>query len=187
MREFSKTLSSHMFDFAPFYQRTAAQMPNGAKLAEIGIADGVSAIFLAEAMLNLGKEFQFYLVDSLAYGGMDQLHTIIKNVAAADLFKWVEIIPHDSLAASCRFPDNYFDFVFIDASHLYEPTKADIRLWYYKVKGTGILAGHDYHHVEVNRAVAEVIPGMSLRTESTEKECGVWWVMKKGASYELNC
>ena len=54
-------------------------------------------------------------------------------------------------------------FVFIDASHLYEQTKADIRLWYRKVKDEGILAGHDLNQEPVGRAVREVIPYVITR------------------------
>jgi predicted O-methyltransferase YrrM len=43
------------------------------------------------------------------------------------------------------FKDNYFDFVFIDASHDYANVKSDIETWMPKVKPGGILGGDDYH------------------------------------------
>lgn len=43
-----------------------------------------------------------------------------------------------------EFPDEYFDFVYIDADHTYEPCLRDIRDWYPKVKKGGILTGDDY-------------------------------------------
>ena len=58
------------------------------------------------------------------------------------------------------FPDNYFDFVFIDASHLYEDVVKDITLWLPKVRKGGILSGHDYNHPkheDVAKAVHDVI------------------------------
>jgi predicted O-methyltransferase YrrM len=193
----AETIQSCMFDFKDFYRSIVRQMPKGAVMAEVGVADGASAIFLAEVMQETGKKFRLYLIDSLAYGGSDQLQTIVRNVLLSELpSKRIEIVPKDSLNASCQFPDGHFDFVFIDASHRYEETKADIRLWYRKIKEDGILAGHDYHHSpEVKQAVDEVLPRTIVRapladgrifepenflhTANTAKDFGVWWVQKK--------
>ena len=48
-----------------------------------------------------------------------------------------------------EFPDEYFDFIFIDADHTYEGCKGDILDWYPKVKKGGVLCGHDYVHRKV--------------------------------------
>ncbi len=56
----------------------------------------------------------------------------------------VRIVRDFSVEASEKFPDNYFDFVYIDAAHTYEEVKRDLVAWYPKVKDGGILAGHDY-------------------------------------------
>lgn len=174
-----------MFDFQEFYLRVAEQLPSGAIIAEVGIADGASAIFLAEALLNQGKDFKFYLIDSLAYGGTDQLGTIINNVLRAQLPPgMIEILPVDSLNASCRFPDLHFDFVLIDASHRYEYTKADGRLWWRKIKRGGTLAGHDYNSAEgaeVKMAVDEVFAMRTVCIEETTKNWNIWWVKKEAA------
>lgn len=198
VRQFHLAVDDRMFDFSGFYERIAESLPDGAVIAEVGVANGASAIYLAEAMLNRNKHFTFYLIDSLAYGGADQLRGLLKNLSKANLFDWVEVLPYSSLEAACRFPDGHFDFVFIDASHKYEWTKADIRLWYTKIKELGILAGHDYNDgpegKEVKQAVDEVIPMSVTRTdipdcifepenvlsiEKTTKGCGVWSIRKK--------
>lgn len=185
-------MDHRMFDFSAFYARMAEELPDGAVCAEVGVANGTSAIFLAETMLNLGKKFHLYMIDNLEYGKWDQLRDILWNVSAAGLGEWVEILPIDSLNASTRFPDVHFDFVFLDSSHLYELTKAEIRVWYPKIKEDGILGGHDYTtHEEVGRAVDLVIPKLvpnregGLRTlrilelEETELGYGVWWLRKR--------
>lgn len=172
-----------MFDFQDFYIRMANQLPVGAVIAEVGIADGASSIFLAETLLNLEKPFKLWLIDSLAYGGADQLHTILRNLTAANLGDVVEILPLDSLNASCRFPDNHFDLVFIDASHRYELIKADIRLWSHKIKWQGILAGHDYNSLEgmeVKEAVDQLLPRVQI--ESTSSGHGVWWCDRRASA-----
>jgi disulfide oxidoreductase YuzD len=42
------------------------------------------------------------------------------------------------------FPDNYFDFVYIDANHTWQGITNDIHDWWPKVKLGGYLCGHDY-------------------------------------------
>lgn len=183
-----------MFDFEEFYQRMADTLPLNARIAEVGVGDGASIIYLAEALLNQGKDkFSIQIVDNLAYGGHVQLGTIMNNVCKADLASFVTIRPVGSLDASCLFPDSYFDFVFIDASHKFEETKADIRVWYPKMIPEGILAGHDYNSGQgsgVKEAVDLVVPRMMpgyvadevthpnrvvLHAEKTRKGHGVWW------------
>ena len=44
-----------------------------------------------------------------------------------------------------KFSDEYFDFIYIDASHKYEDIKRDLTLYLPKLKKDGIIAGHDYH------------------------------------------
>jgi hypothetical protein len=64
-----------------------------------------------------------------------------------------------SVRASERFADRSLDLVFIDASHLYEDVRDDIRAWRPKVRAGGVLAGHDLHFPGVRRAVDELVPG----------------------------
>jgi predicted O-methyltransferase YrrM len=42
-----------------------------------------------------------------------------------------------------RFPDGYFDLVYVDAGHGYEDANSDIQAWRSKVRPGGILCGHD--------------------------------------------
>ena len=87
-----------------------------------------------------------------------------------------EVAANDLQAAGVQF-----DFVFIDANHLYESVKNDIAAWIPLVSPAGLLAGHDYNGVGdrrcgwgVKRAVDEafgegqvgVLPG------------NVWWTCK---------
>jgi len=43
-----------------------------------------------------------------------------------------------------KFPDGFFDWVYIDADHDYESIKNDLELWNKKVKYRGYMCGHDY-------------------------------------------
>lgn len=61
------------------------------------------------------------------------------------------------------FPDRYFDWVYVDSSHRYEHTKAELCVLQHKVKRNGIIAGDDWHeeptnlHHGVYRAVTEFV------------------------------
>lgn len=188
MREYWKTIPGDMFDFKTFYQNVANTLHDGARICEVGVADGKSAIFLAEAMANQGKSFQMTMIDNLDYGNVGQLTEILRNIQKSGLSESIEFLPMESLAASCLKPDNYWHFVFIDASHKYEQTKSDIRLWFNKVMPFYSLAGHDYNTFDANNigvhdAVNEVIPVEHLRIHKTEKEYGVWEINKSNGAY----
>lgn len=183
-----------MFDFHKFYDRIAKQLPNDCKICEVGVADGQSALYLASKLNELGKTFTLYMVDNLDYGKYIQLCTIYENIIQSGLGGSIKVIPKDSIEASKDFNDGYLDFAFIDSSHLYEPTKLEIKAWYEKVKDEGIISGHDAYDANVYRAIKEVIPQTFTRTdiadrtfepedvlhiENTDSNYGIWWAKKQ--------
>ena len=46
------------------------------------------------------------------------------------------------------FEDESLDFVYIDANHSYDYIKADMEMWYPKLKKGGIFSGHDYLSID---------------------------------------
>jgi hypothetical protein len=56
----------------------------------------------------------------------------------------IKIIREFSHIASTFFPDNFFDFIYIDADHSKEGCYKDLTCWYPKVKKGGIISGHDH-------------------------------------------
>ena len=138
-----------MFDFQHFYQRIAKELPNNARLAEVGIANGDSVIYLAQELKNLGKDFKIYAIDNMGYGGFFQMKTIYENIIKSGLGDYIEVMPYASLDCAKMFNDGFLDFVYIDSSHTYKETKQEVIEWYNKVKDEGILAGHDFNADEV--------------------------------------
>lgn len=63
----------------------------------------------------------------------------------------IKIIREFSHKAAKFFPDNFFDFIYIDADHSREGCYRDLISWYPKVKIDGILSGHDYISQEKTR------------------------------------
>lgn len=56
----------------------------------------------------------------------------------------VSIIETYSVIAAPTLADGSFDFIYIDASHLYQDVLDDLRAFYPKIKKGGCIAGHDY-------------------------------------------
>ncbi len=82
----------------------------------------------------------------------------------------------DSLIAAKQFPNNYFDLLFIDGTHLEKPVKQDILAWRSKVKAGGLLSGHDF---------SATWPGVCAAVRQTVGEpdgvCGsIWWKKMPG-------
>lgn len=171
-----------MFDFSNYYDRVAEEMPVNSRLVEVGSGDGVSGIYLAKKLYELGKGFKLYMVDSMAYGQYLQMKQIYENVIKSGLGEMIEIVPLDSLNASCKFNGESLDFAFLDSSHEYTQTRAEIFLWYDKVKVGGILSGHDFYSTEnpgVGQAVKELLPEVITRTPIiTQDEEGKDWIDK---------
>jgi GR25 family glycosyltransferase involved in LPS biosynthesis len=122
--------------------------------AEIGVGDGnFSEILIRDAAFS-----EFYSIDSWSVDIYDTFYPdgrhYINEQAEACYQKTTErlsqfggrskIIRDTSVNASARFPDEFFDFVYIDADHTEEAVKLDLDAWFPKVRKGGMLAGHDY-------------------------------------------
>ena len=59
-------------------------------------------------------------------------------------YKNCTLIRKTSMDALENFPDRSLDFVYIDGDHCFQHVAADIFWWSRKVKGGGMIAGHDY-------------------------------------------
>ena len=66
---------------------------------------------------------------------------LVKNRFKDD--KRVVVLRDYSYDAVKTIKDNYFDFIYMDASHLKKDVKRDLYEWLPKVKDGGIISGHD--------------------------------------------
>jgi len=87
-------------------------------------------------------------------------------------FKQLRVLRLPSVEASRLFEDGYFDMVYIDADHCYLAVKDDIKSWLPKIRGGGIIGGHDYDLRDVSTAVDEQLG----ETERITKKV---WIKKK--------
>lgn len=125
----------------------------------------MSACFMAVEIINSGKNIKFDCVDTWEF--FDSF-TDISEVAYDNLYEIflqniepvkesIGVVRKLSWDAASNYDDESLDFVFIDAGHDYESVKKDLVSWLPKIKKNGVIAGHDYYHEPVKRAVHEII------------------------------
>jgi hypothetical protein len=73
-----------------------------------------------------------------------------------------------SETALARFPDAYFDWVYLDGNHYYEYVLRDLEICVCKVRRRGIIAGDDYtwgeeHGFPVKKAVDSFLQAKNLQ------------------------
>lgn len=129
--------------------------PGGVGL-EIGVATGA----FSQVLLDEARPAKLHLVDPWIHHADPAYQPDVNNVPqqesdrrhreVCDRFESqmrsgvVEIHRATSEAAVARFPDAYFDWIYIDGAHHYEACVSDLRLYAPKVKPDGLILGHDY-------------------------------------------
>lgn len=124
--------------------------PNG-KGVEIGVLNGEYSKIILERWEN----GQLFMVDAWRHlegyidmnGQDDKYHHDCLVTACKNTKQWenrAHIVRMDSVASANMFPDEYFDFVYIDADHSYEGVVRDMKAWWPKVKKGGLFCGDDY-------------------------------------------
>jgi len=87
------------------------------------------------------------------YGGtlgknQARMDTIYKSVVSrfrSEIRSGVVEVHRDTSVKACsQFPNDYFDWIYIDGNHLYEFVKSDLEMFLPKVKVHGLVAGDDY-------------------------------------------
>jgi len=68
-----------------------------------------------------------------------------------ELYQEIELIKGYSEETIAKYPDNYFDMIYVDADHSYYGCKRDLEICYKKIKPNGWLMGHDYE-MNMNKA-----------------------------------
>ena len=150
------------------------------RAVEIGVRFGDNA----REMLDAVPHFRLYLVDSYdvnnstnqsggkAMSDEDRAKLIsdVKERFAAYGDR-AKLMVMDSAQASRKFPDKYFDYVYIDAQHEEANVLNDIRLWWPKLKDGGTFGGHDLSAEGVKKAVIGFFDDYHSAGED-------WWVFK---------
>ncbi|MER3522543.1 MAG: hypothetical protein C4326_00385 [Ignavibacteria bacterium] len=98
----------------------------------------------------------------------------------------VTIYRLDSVEAASQFPDNFFDWIYLDADHSYNECTADLHAWYPKLRAGGVFAGHAFvdgvveaGEFGVKSGVEEFIKPLHIELFFTqESEWKSWYFVK---------
>lgn len=150
------------------------RMPRNGAVAEIGVDLGD----FSEKILALNRPRELHLIDpwTVESGEYRQREVALESARKLDSvarFAFVRerfssdiaggsVILHraNSEVAGAEFPDEFFDWVYIDGNHSYEFVRQDLELYFRKLKPGGYIVCDDYHHAGfwndgVTRAVDE--------------------------------
>jgi hypothetical protein len=126
---------------------------------KFGVELGVQKGEFAEQILNRWKSATKYvLVDIWAHlehyhdmanvgnNEQEELFRQTKNRLAPFMAKpdLIEICRDFTTKCAVKYPDDHFDFIYVDARHDRMGVLQDMEAWWPKLKRNGIMAGHDY-------------------------------------------
>jgi len=159
-------------------------LPRHAVCAEIGVHTGD----FSKRILQTTSPRELHLIDPwrhetsdayrrALYGGearggqaeMDERYRSVCTRFQSDIRSGrVRIHRGDSNAVLAEFPEDYFDWAYIDGNHRYEFVTADLALCVEKVKPGGYIAGDDYTdrgwwQQDIVRAVDEFVATTPVR------------------------
>lgn len=144
----------------------ASRVPNGGVIVELGSFLGRSACYMAAGLKETNITAKIYCVDLWEKGvtTRDSHHSIgafprfERNLKSCGLYEYIHPVQSDTVAAA-RDWHTPIDLLHIDAGHKYEEVLGDYRAWSPFVKPGGVIAFHDYHHIEIANCIQEnVIP-----------------------------
>ena len=140
-------------------------MPPNSVCAEIGVYQGrfTECILpiVRPKMLHLidpwkyqpGPEFRGAMYGSKVPGGQQRMDRMYSYISKAFRCDNVQIHRGTSAELSTQFPDNYFDWIYVDGDHHYGAVKQDLELYLPKVKPGGLVALDDYNREKIDWGV----------------------------------
>ncbi len=147
-----------------------AALPRGGIVAEVGVLRGD----FAQHILSCAEPAELHLIDL-------DLQEVRADVAGDPRVVAHRGLSHEVLA---RFPDESFDWIYIDADHAFESVKRDAAAAAPKVRKGGFLIFNDFAHMDpwlgsygVHRAVVEF---------ATEHRWPfAWWAYERMGLYDV--
>jgi hypothetical protein len=161
-------------------ERLLRYLPNKGRVAEIGVARGKFSAqvrrvcnprYLALIDPWIEQDEAIYVKDDNNLD-MHKQEQRFRKVAArferSSAGAECKVIRKFSLAAANDFEDGFFDWIYIDANHGFDPCLGDLQAWAPKVKHDGFICGHDFaNHAAARSANFGVIEAVRKFTSDT--------------------
>ena len=143
--------SEHLRDLRVVIDREAMLqlLPDHAVVAELGVDEGD----FSDKILRLARPRELHLIDPWDSDRYDdgKLKGVLERFRKEIASGIVNINRGTSVEELKKFPDGYFDWIYIDTTHSYETTVEELETGRNKVKAGGIIAGHDYTVGNINK------------------------------------
>ena len=182
-------------------RKLLGDMPKNGRCAEIGVWNGD----FSTEILEFAKPKELTLIDPWGllaegpstdwnhrkHGSSDAMDTMFQHVSkkfeGEDRVNICKGFSEDILN---RYPDDYFDWVYIDGNHQYDFVKADVELCFRKVRHGGVIAGDDFlwereGRKHVREAVIDVLKEKNIDAKKALSRYGQQFmisVVKKDAA-----
>ena len=128
------------------------------------------------------------------YGVRDDMqahHDLVQRQFAGQIARG-DVVIHRKYSSECAadFPTGQLDFVYVDGMHSYEGCHSDLLMYGPKVRGTGLLMGHDFSNTDMGRrksfgvvrAVAEFLSESDFRPVLVTLENAPSYVLTRHAA-----
>lgn len=112
------------------------EMPKNSVCAEVGVLEGT----FTQHIISITKPAELHLIDPWIVPG--SWNTFDKN---RDHFKECHYLIHEKKFEQTKFPNDYFDWIYLDNGHRFVESYDQLRLAFKKVKKGGWLIGDDYN------------------------------------------
>jgi hypothetical protein len=113
-------------------------MPVNSVAAEIGVDEGN----FSQQILDITKPKKLYLIDSWKKA-TNKYNKVVTKFKDSIKTGQVVILHCDSCAA-VQYIKHNLNWIYLDASHQYKPTKRELNSYRLKMAPNGIIAGHDF-------------------------------------------
>ena len=119
-----------------------SKLKKNAVVAEIGVASGE----FSKKIMDVTKPKKLHLIDIWGNQRYNEEKYQVVRQKFSPYIKNNRVVINRKLSteAADDFPDNYFDWIYIDTNHSYQTTKQELIKFAPKVKKNGIISGHDY-------------------------------------------
>ena len=178
-------------------------VPTNSTCVEIGVDEGI----FSKNIIDFLKPKQLFLVDPwevgydknakhknylnelkhipTAYSVKESMDRIQEKLSKEIEKKQIILIRDFSYNAVSTFPDNTFDFIYIDACHYYESVKADLNDYLPKLKENGLMCGHDYGGSYDNPSEEGAGFGVAKAVDEFVTQNNFKWVTKNSNNWAL--